>query len=365
MITENNNDKNKKRKRNNEEEDGFQWSHTCYHITMKGHIDPQEYCDWVIQRIGKRKLVDYSIVNESSDAKNAYDHTHAALRFDRTPGWNNSKHLLHPKCSADHYDIEPVSRKQHWDYLFTEYHRGIKQDKETKEYKNIPPIKLLQSDYDPEAKKFIDQVADKIRICDTWKEVLELEEPYSKLISARFAWAKDVFEHKEMNIPCRIEEPYPWQQKLIDEIHENNKPDPRKIIWYVDHEGGKGKSELTKYLVKYHNAFLAQGKSVDIKYAYKGQPIVIFDIPRSCEHISWDAIESIKNGLFFNTKYYSAMKGFPIPHVICFSNHAPPYDKLSDDRWDVRYIDERENPEWIKNYNQQRHQDYLQSKFQD
>jgi hypothetical protein len=355
---------NKKQKiNNNQEEDGFRWNHTSYHITMKGHIDPQEYHDWVIQKIGKRKLTHFSIPNEISDANDPYDHTHAALRFDKPPGWKDSKHLLHPKCTSNHYDVKPITSKKHWDQIFLEYHRGHKQDKETGEYKDIPPIKLIQSDYDPNEKPFSEQVRDKIRSCNTWKEVLDLDENISKYIAIRMHWAKDIFLHRDLNIQCRIETLFEWQDKLTLEVQED--PDPRKIIWYIDKQGGKGKSELTKYLVKRHGAFLAQGKSTDIKYAYNGEKIVIFDIPRSADHISWDAIESIKNGLFFNTKYYSHMKGFPTPHVICFSNNSPPYDKLSQDRWDVRYIDPMEDPFEIKRWQQEQYRQHIESKFED
>lgn len=144
---------------------------------------------------------------------------------------------------------------------------------------------------------------------------------------------------------CVIEELKPWQSILVDEI--KHPPHRRKIIVYVDINGGSGKTELTKYLIQNHNAFLGEGKAADIYYAYNKQPIVIFDIPRSKEYISWHAIEAIKNGLFTSTKYKSRMVMFKIPHVILFMNEKPDLSKLSKDRWDIRYLgidDERIDP---------------------
>ena len=44
-------------------------------------------------------------------------------------------------------------------------------------------------------------------------------------------------------------------------------PDPRKIIWYVDEEGGKGKTFMSRFLVSNHQAVVLGGKEKDMFYA--------------------------------------------------------------------------------------------------
>ena len=51
--------------------------------------------------------------------------------------------------------------------------------------------------------------------------------------------------------------------------------------------------------------------------------------------ISYDAIESIKNGLICNTKFETGYKAFGEVHIIVFANMEPDYEKLSEDRWEV------------------------------
>lgn len=132
-----------------------------------------------------------------------------------------------------------------------------------------------------------------------------------------------------------------WQKKLFDELVE--KPDRRKIVWYVDWDGNCGKTFIATYL-KCHSSckYIENAKSGDIKYAYSGQKIVIFDLTKSVqEKLNYQALESVKNGIFFSPKYESTDKTFPIPHVVVFANWPPEDEKMSADRWEIRYISEK------------------------
>lgn len=138
-------------------------------------------------------------------------------------------------------------------------------------------------------------------------------------------------EYKEVRLKV-------WQQAIINTIQES--PHPRTIHWYWEATGGTGKTWMSKYLVACHSAFRAEnGKSNDIKYAYAGEKVVVFDFTRSqTEHINYEIIESIKNGCYFNCKYESGMRIFPTPHVFCFSNSPPDLSKMSADRWHICQI---------------------------
>lgn len=141
---------------------------------------------------------------------------------------------------------------------------------------------------------------------------------------------------KEMN-DLRL---YNWELELLDKLEST--PNKRSIMWYVDYKGGCGKSTFAKYLLSRGNcAYFTNAKSADIAHAYNGERTVIFDFTRSIEgRINYEIIEAIKNGVVFASKYASGLKVHATPHIICFSNFDPERAKLSEDRWDLTYLDE-------------------------
>ncbi len=56
------------------------------------------------------------------------------------------------------------------------------------------------------------------------------------------------------------------------------------------------------------------------------------------DYVSYQALEEIKDGIFFSGKYEGGMKIFNSPHVICFANFSPAEHKLSGDRWVVEEV---------------------------
>lgn len=147
---------------------------------------------------------------------------------------------------------------------------------------------------------------------------------------------KDPLEGKEL---------YEWQRQameiLADEPHE------RRVHWFVDVAGGRGKTTFAKHLclTRPDEVIYLSGKSADCKYAVceftkkNNLKIVIFDFTRTQEeYISYEAIEAVKNGIFLNTKYECKMVVYDIPHVIILANFHPDEAKLSLDRWDIRDI---------------------------
>lgn len=135
-----------------------------------------------------------------------------------------------------------------------------------------------------------------------------------------------------------------WQEKAVEKLLAQ---DNRKILWIVDEKGNNGKTFLASYLAdKYGARIFENGKSADIKYMWKGEDIVVFDLVRSCQDkINFAAIELLKNGRFNSTKYVCAEKSIDTDkHVkmICFTNEEPDRTKLSPDRWDVMRLLELE-----------------------
>ena len=125
----------------------------------------------------------------------------------------------------------------------------------------------------------------------------------------------------------------PWQEALEEYLRGD--VDSRSIIWCWEPIGNVGKSWFATYCAVKHDAIVfGNGKSADIKYAYRGQRIVIFDLSRTqMERVNYQVIEDIKNGRYFSSKYVSEMRVYAPPHVVCFSNSEPQYGALSADRW--------------------------------
>jgi len=136
-----------------------------------------------------------------------------------------------------------------------------------------------------------------------------------------------------------ISELYPWQKNI--ETIFLQKPDKRKIYWFWEETGNIGKTEFVKYMVIKHKAlFCSGGKHADLMNLVFNQNMdectgVLFDIPRAHRgHISYTALESIKNGMVCNTKYETGVKIFNSPHIFVFANYPPEDpDMLSADRW--------------------------------
>ncbi len=160
---------------------------------------------------------------------------------------------------------------------------------------------------------------------------------------------------KNNNITCKGLRPlavlhvsrlYDWQKQLIEFVQGT--PCDRKIKWVYDTVGGAGKTALCKHICYHYNALIVGGKSADIKNGIvnfnKTQghypEIVIFDLARSINKISYMAIEEVKNGLFFSGKYEGGMCLFNSPHVIVFANEPPESGKMSEDRWDISCLDD-------------------------
>jgi len=137
----------------------------------------------------------------------------------------------------------------------------------------------------------------------------------------------------------------PEQLLIADKYIEPENPlFGRQIHWYWEQRGGWGKSVLTKYMVDTMKAIVIGGsKEGDVLCGVtaaveKGEvPIVIVDVPRHGK-VCYRAIEKVKDGCFFNTKYESCMVRFNSPHILVFSNEPPDEEQFSADRWVVQRL---------------------------
>lgn len=141
---------------------------------------------------------------------------------------------------------------------------------------------------------------------------------------------------------------YPYQEMIIDDII--SKPiDERKIYWFYDNIGNKGKSTLIKHLMLNYGevSIFLNGKPADMKHAVAEHcqsanlENVFIDIPREFfDKIAYGAIEELKNGMIFSGKYESKAVLFNTPRIIVMSNYLPIISKLSKDRWCIFEIED-------------------------
>lgn len=136
---------------------------------------------------------------------------------------------------------------------------------------------------------------------------------------------------------------YSWQQVVVEEAKlfaseagGNN----RVINVLVDQKGGIGKGSLTDYL-RYNNlGFVVPplNNYKDVMGVVIDRPAstYIIDVPRAHGGVAaelWSALESIKDGYAFDTRYHFRERRFRRPCIWVFTNTQPDTDMLSHDRW--------------------------------
>ena len=140
-----------------------------------------------------------------------------------------------------------------------------------------------------------------------------------------------------------VDEIQPWARALLPRYQTKPSKFDRTIDWYWENVGGIGKTQFAKYMVDNMSALLVSGKPSDCLYAVAnfvksngyGPGVVILDLPRSAEGLSFTVLEKVKDAAFFCGKYESQMVRYNTPHVIVLANFPPNESALSVDRWNI------------------------------
>lgn len=142
---------------------------------------------------------------------------------------------------------------------------------------------------------------------------------------------------------------YPWQQRVLDDPRD----DRRTINCIIDPQGNSGKSSICAYaaqtgkalFIPAINDYLALSQILYAKcQGLKNEPgLLLVDMPRSMPKVHlaglFSAVESIKNGYSFETRYRFREHWFVPPAVWLFMNEWPDLHYLSADRWKFFQID--------------------------
>lgn len=151
-----------------------------------------------------------------------------------------------------------------------------------------------------------------------------------------------LFDHRARPVELQLGEPNAWQQELM--VIVENDPDDRSIHFYVDIDGGKGKTWVQRYLLTRYPEkvqLLGIGKRDDIAHTVETtKSIFLINVPRGgMEYLQYTILEQLKDRCVYSPKYNSTMKFFRHEnHVIVFCNEEPKMDAMSADRYIIRRL---------------------------
>lgn len=134
-----------------------------------------------------------------------------------------------------------------------------------------------------------------------------------------------------------------WQVDLYEAVAAPC-VDKRSIIFYVDEEGGKGKSYFQRFISGTHPErvqVLGIGKRDDLAHVVQEEKdIFLFNCCRGqSEFLNYAFLEMLKDRIIFSPKYDSTTKVLRrIPHVVVFMNEAPDMTKMTEDRYIVEFL---------------------------
>lgn len=145
-----------------------------------------------------------------------------------------------------------------------------------------------------------------------------------------------------------IESLYPWQEYIVNDFDVWDK---RYINLFYNASGNIGKSTLVSICRAYKLARVLPpvNETKDLLRMVCDMPTskaYMFDMPRAMNkdrlYQFYAAIETIKDGYAYDDRYHFTEKVFDCPAVWIFSNRLPDLDLLSNDRWKIWCITEKE-----------------------
>lgn len=158
----------------------------------------------------------------------------------------------------------------------------------------------------------------------------------------RFPRAVALFQRRAPPPSLRVGNPRQWQIDL--EMLLEVEADDRTVRFYVDSDGGKGKTWFQQYYVtKFPRRaqVLGIGKRDDLAYSLDvSKSVFFFNVARDgMQYLQYTILEQLKDRMVYSSKYHSVMKTFHHNnHVIVFCNEAPDMTKMSADRYQITLL---------------------------
>jgi hypothetical protein len=133
----------------------------------------------------------------------------------------------------------------------------------------------------------------------------------------------------------------PQQLEMLSKIEVKVCPKfNRSVLWFWESKGNYGKTILYTYLCDNFKCLITGGREQDMKFSVQsyienqGFPeIICINLEKSKDKISYSGLEAILDGIFFSSKYKSAMVRFPRCRVCVFANIPPDRSQMGSDRF--------------------------------
>jgi len=332
----------------------FRFQNQKVMLTYKHHLNKDEYKQWLANLThSEPKFIEIAHENGTDDKVTPYEHSHVLIDFGRRFQTQNQRFFDFPRKNEEgndeyiHPHIQPITTVTRW-------HNTVRYIA-----KEDPECFHLLKD-----KMSAEEIINKIQDCKTTGEVIK--NFMTQTENGKINWQdlesinrlrnllpKEDDEFHSMN-PEDLN--YPWQIKLMQELSIPCALTSRKIIWYVDLTGNTGKSELAFSLNDRNpNQFaLMQGlgrkadNAMNIKsFVDKGWTghCLFINLPRKAEHFDgfYETLEEAKDARLTCQKYEGGNVKWRRGHVVVFANWYPKKSCLSEDRWDIRWINPKKD----------------------
>jgi hypothetical protein len=344
----------------------FIFTSTQVHLTYKSHIEPMallHYIDKIVRGSGEKNrygencdgIWKFSIVNETSDTVNPYDHTHAyflfkgrftstgSRLFDYMP--KDATEPIHPNIKLPRHDVARMSTKMTKGtgaYIACIYHRKQPTAPRITNYPNAStPVHEMQEEIVaapdgtqtkkqvPVLKGYLPTLPDFETCNDTMDSLLLcLQAPGADLnMSGKMQISIDLARNTQPVNTMRTlvdDELYPWQRRQCSIIELDDTD--RTVMWNSG-GGDDGKTQYAFHLMAKYNALrLTRGSARDLKYAilmhtqrYGYPKIIVLDFAKSV--VTSDRyIKTIEKKVFYDdgNKYCKVMidKAYANPEMV-------------------------------------------------
>lgn len=140
--------------------------------------------------------------------------------------------------------------------------------------------------------------------------------------------------------------PHAWQDELKERLQQ---VDDRSIVYILNATGNQGKTILIEDLCQKRIAKrippLQKAQDVmQMVFCYPDVGIYLVDMPRAMHGKRliefYEAIETIKGGWCYDTRYKGVDRWFDRPQICIFANSPPEYADLSTDMWEIYKIED-------------------------
>lgn len=315
---------------NPEKKESFRFRCARALVTYKTHLDKNKLREFLISVGGiNNEIKKCYIAHEcgKDDPLTPYEHTHVCVFWKKALDKKSSRFLdfegIHPHLRSIPDDVK--------------WRRACKYI--TKEDTTVQVLDEDKMD-----------IVDLIMSCKTEVDAMKKGIQIQGLRSAQAI--KLVYSLKQRAIkPPKypVDQLLPWQKDIHDYCF--TPINDRKILWIVNPNGCRGKSQLCKTMIRTYPdkcwkvnsigrvADFAQNFSRKLESGWEGDTVLV-NMAKTRENSKsvYEVLECIKDGDFTATKYQGADIDEDPRHCIVFANHYPNVDATSLDRWDVREL---------------------------